>query len=347
MDWTRGYSARWRAYEVDRDTWADGAPIEGVDSAQVERDATGEAPLLESGTISLTTRPGADFGERYVRLVMVAEQDGGKERVEVCTLLCSASSGSVDRGADVVQLDGRSVLYPASVALMDRGAYVPKGMDGAQWAVEQLEGVLQAPVRKDASFTLSEHYVLDVGCSVLQAVWLVLAAGGRTLRIDGNGTVHVCDRPTEPALELTRARARLLRPGVTHALDWSGVPNRYVAVDGSKTAVATNTLNGSPTSTVTRGYRHDVVDDSPVLVDGESLTDYARRRLEELSTVPDTRSYAREWWPGVTVGSLVRGSVSSDGLDGDMRVTRQSLACGRGITVTEESTREVSAWTAI
>ena len=52
----------------------------------------------------------------------------------------------------------------------------------------------------------------------------------------------------------------------------------------------------------------------------------------------------REWYPGVLVGSVVRGSVSSVGLDGDMRVERQSITCGAGITVEERAVKEVKAW---
>ena len=58
----------------------------------------------------------------------------------------------------------------------------------------------------------------------------------------------------------------------------------------------------------------------------------------------DARTYVREWYPGVMVGPIVRGSVASVGLDGDMRVERQSITCGAGITVEERAVKEVKAW---
>lgn len=347
MDWSRPYSAKWRAYEVDRDTWADGEMIAGAYGATIEHDGTSEASLIDSGTIQLDMLPNGSFGERYVRLVMVAEQDDDDARVEVATLLCTSSRGTISRGSDSVELDGRSVLYPASVAIMERGAYVPKKTNCVEWCRTRLTEVLHAPVVTSGSFTLSDDYVVDIGSTVLAAVWGVLDAGGWTIQIDGHGTVYLRKKPTTPALELSRANVSLLQPSVTHELDWSEVPNRYIATDADGTfGVATNTWRSSPTSTYTRGYRHDVMDTSPALVDGETIGHYARRKLEELSTIPDRRTYSREWYPGVLVGSLVRGSVASVGLDGDMRVERQSLTCGAGIVVSEQASKEVKAWTA-
>ena len=92
------------------------------------------------------------------------------------------------------------------------------------------------------------------------------------------------------------------------------------------------------------GYRHDVVDTSPVRVGGETLAAYCARRLEEESVVLDTRIYRREYWPGVVPGDLVLGSLAGDGLDGLMRVRRQSLTCQQGIVVEEEAQREVGTW---
>lgn len=347
MDWSRPYSAKWRAYEVDRDTWADGAMIQGAYGATIEHDATSDAPLIDSGTIQIDTFPNASFGERYVRLVMVAEQDDDKARVEVATLLCTSSHSTISRGSETMELDGRSVLYPASVAVMDRGAYVPKKTNCVEWCRARLSEVLHAPVVASGSFTLSDDYVADMGTTVLAAVWEVLGTGGWTIQIDGHGTVRIRKLPAEPSLELSRANVTLLQPSVTLERDWSEVPNRYIAVDadGSR-GIATNTWKSSPTSTVTRGYRHDVMDTSPALVDGETIGHYARRKLEELSTIPDRRTYSREWYPDVLVGSLVRGSVASVGLDGDLRVERQSLTCGAGIVVSEQASKEVKAWTA-
>ena len=344
MDWSAGYRATWRVYRVDRRTWADAGLLGGVSEVGIERTCDEDAPLLERGSMTVDADVGAAFEEGYYRVVMTATQDGESERVDVATLLCCSTSGDVNRNVDVREVLGRSVLYPASTTELEPGSYAPAGVDGVQFCAGLLRASINAPVVTSGGFTLDEHLVFDNGTKVLAAVWQVLDAGGCVLQVAGDGTVSIMPKPTEPDLTLDRAHARLLHPGVHHELDYSEVPNRYIASDGGDEATATNDDPLSVTSTVSRGWVHDVRDDSPTRVDGETLQAYAERRLEEESMVYDVRTYTREWWPGVVPHSLVRGSMAAVELDGDMRVVTQSLSCGRGITVEETARREVHTW---
>lgn len=344
MDWSAGYSATWRVYRVDRRTWADAGLLGGVSEVSIERTCDEDAPLLERGSMTMDANVGAAFEEGYYRVVMTATQGSESRRVDVATLLCCSVSGDANRNVDVREVLGRSVLYPASTTDLEVGSYAPAGVDGVAFCADLLRSCINAPVVTQGRFTLDEHHVFDNGTKVLAAVWEVLDAGGYVLQIAGDGTVSIMPKPTEPDLLLDRAHARLLHPGVHHELDYSEVPNRYIASDGTDEAVAVNDDPASVTSTVTRGWVHDVRDDSPTRVNGETLQAYAERRLEEESMVYDARTYGREWWPGVVPFSLVRGSMASVELDGDMRVVTQSLSCGRGITVEEQSRRETYTW---
>lgn len=345
IDWTRGYTSEWRAYLVDPRTWADSGRAVGVTSLAVERTCDGDAPLLESASLSVDAAPGEGFARGWWRVAMHATQGGETERVDVCTVYVESGGGTVERGVDSLDVTGRSVLYPASRRRLALGSYAPSGADGAAWAASLLsDSGVCAPIVVEGGFRLDDQVTFD-GCTALKAAWLVLRAGGFCLRIAGDGTVYVGPEPTEPALELDRARARLLHDGLSHDLDLSDVPNRYEATNGTEVAVALNDDPASETSTVRRGYVHDAArDDSPTRVNGETLQAYAERRLEEESTVYDVRQYEREWWPGVRPGDVVRCSLGEFGLDGDLRVVRQSLACGLGIVVTEEARKEVATW---
>lgn len=346
MDWTRGYTATWRVFEVNVDTWADGGLLSNITSASISRDCTGGTPLLESGSIKLDAPVGEDFTERYLRIVMTANQDGQAERVDIATLLCSSSSGSIDRGYDAQDLEGHSVLYPASTRLLTRGTYVPAGTDGVAWAADMLRQACRAPIEPQGAFTLEDSIVFDIGTSYLECVWMVLDAGGYCMQIEGDGTVNILPLPATPGLVLDGAGAQLITTGIDYTRDWAETPNRYVAVDGENIAEIVNDDPNSPTSTVARGYFIDEVDTSPVRVNGESLQQYAIRRLEELSTIPDERTYTREYAPGVYPFSLVRGTLADVSIEGDLRVKTQSLECGRGILVTEKAERQVFAWQA-
>lgn len=340
MDYSKGYSCEWRLYRVNPDTWADAELVSGFRSASVERDVTGDAPLVDAGSIELD----GSVPDGYYRIAMTATQGSLSERVDVATLLCCSTSGTAERGSDGVELVGRSVLWPASTRLLTRGSYAPAGVDGAQFAAQMIRECCKAPVTASGSFTLDQHIVFDLGASYLEAVWSVLNAANWCMRMDGRGQVEILPKPTEPSLVLSNASAALLQPGIDHTLDTGDVPNRYTAIEDGSVAQAVNDDLASSTSYQSRGYWVDVVDDSPERVDGETLTAYATRRLREESTLLDERTYTRELYPGVLPFDIVRCSIPSVTLDGDMRVRSQSLECGHGIVVTEKSAKEVTTW---
>ena len=342
MDWSKSYSARWAVYSVDRETWSDGAELNGVVSVDIKRSS---GDLIESGSMKVDMNPTESFEDGYYRIVMTAVQDGVEERVDVSTMLFRAESGSIDRSNAERDINGCSVLKPADTKKMTAGDYAPKGADGAAWAAEALRGCIHAPVDVSGSFTLESHVVFDIGSTLLEAVWLVLEAGGFTMIVEGDGTVRVCPMPSEPSLVLDQAAASLLMPGIEYDADLSEIPNRYTAIeDDIYIATVENDDPNSPTSWRTTGYVIDEVDTSPTRVDGETLAAYARRKLSEASTLPEKRTYKREWYPGVYPSCVVRGSLASVGLDGDMRVESQSLECGAGIVVQEEASKEVRTW---
>lgn len=336
MNYGRSYSATWRVYRVNRDTWADREQIRNVDLVRVTRTAKGK--LIESGSIELT----GDFEPDYYRIVMTAEQGGEVERVNVATLLFDTKDGNSDYGRNVQTADGYSVLHPASTTAMIAGEYAPAGVDGAQYAAKLLRETINAPVEVEGSFTLNEHIVHKIGCWVIDAVWSVLEAGGFVMQIDGRGVVHIRPKPTEPSLVLSNNSIRLLTNNVSNTTDLSSIPNRYVVIDENNRTVAENNDPQSEVSTVCRGYCVDRVDESPKPVNGETYGAYAERRLEEESVMKEERSYTREYAPDVYIFSLIRASI--DGFEGNYRVTSQTLKCDKGITISEKAEREIKLW---
>lgn len=342
IDWGESYTSRWRFVAVNVDTWADSRALPEVESAKITRTADGE--LLESGSVEITAD---NFEPGYYRLICTAtDTRGNSERVDVATMLFGGASRTYDHGTSTLTVNGRSVLYPASVSLLLEGEYAPANADGARFVAEMLQGCIVAPVSVEASFTLNANVVFPFGSSILDAAWMVLNAGGCIMQITGDGVVHIKHMPTESALDLNAANARLIVPGIKAAYDLADVPNQYIAVDEFNTAIATNDNPDSPVSTVARGYVQMLLDESPKPVDGETLERYAERMLTAESTVRDARTYSREYWPGVLPYDVVSGSIPSVGLSGDMRVLNQSLNCTGGILVSEKAAKEVTLWQA-
>lgn len=336
MNWGRSYSSTWRVFKVNKDTWADGEALAGVDSVSVTRTADGS--LLESGSIELT----GDIEPGYYRVVMTADQGGYLARVEVATLLFISNGGGFDYGTHTHKADGYSVLYPASVTTVITGGYAPAEINGAEYAGNLLAGAINAPVKVDGNFTLNEPIVHAVGSSVLEAAWAVLDAGGFVIQLDGHGTVHIRPRPTEPDLVIDNQSAGLMLNGTSFKADESGIPNRYIVIQDAALTLAENSDPVSTVSTLTRGYTVDVTDTSPTPIDGETMAEYAGRRLHELSVLKEEQTYTREYAPGVDLYSIVRATL--DAFEGDYRVTSQTVNCGNGITVAETVEKETSLW---
>lgn len=333
MDWSSSYTAHWRVFRVNRKTWADAEPLSKVDSVNLSRTADGS--LLESGGMSLS----GEFQSDYYRIVMIAEQGAEVARVDVATLLFNMSGGKVDYGMTVHDIDGFSVLYPASVTAVTIGEYAPAGVDGAQYAKELLQTAINAPVQADGSFTLNDHVVHELGSTVLNAVWNVLDAGEFIIQIDGRGIVHIRPRPTEPSLVLSGESIGLLTNGINFSSDMSEIPNRYVVVDEDIITIAENNNSESIVSTVSRGYNVDIIDTSPTLVNGETYSEYANRMLIRESVLKQEHKYTREFAPDVYPYSIVKGSIK--GLEGNLRVRSQTINCGNGITVNETAIKEI------
>lgn len=336
MDWSKSYSATWRIFRVNRNTWADAAKLADVDEVSISRTADGE--LLESGSLKLS----GDFEPDYYRIVMTAVQGDEVQRVDVATLLFMESGGDIDYGRTVHDVDGFSVLYPASKTVMVDGEYAPAGVDGAQYAADLLSATINAPVEVEGSFTLNEYIVHEIGSTVLEAVWAVLNAGNFVMQIDGRGEVHIVPKPTAPSLIIDNSNTRLLSNGVSFTADTSEIPNRYIVVEDNLITMATNSDPNSSVSTVSRGYNVDEVDTSPTPINGETLSAYADRKLHEMSIQKDERTYTREYAPDVNLYSVVKASI--DGLEGNLRVESQSITCDNGIIVEEMASKEIELW---
>ena len=334
IEWTQAYGVDWRLVEVNTETWASGNVVPHVHSITVNRDCTDDYPLLETATIEL--EHGVEtFTPGYYRLEAVFYNGADKERIPMMTMLCESDSGTRNYGRIDLQVDGLSVLQPAKDRHLLVGEYVPKGSNGPQRAAEYLKRCVKVPIEIEGSFIIDDYLVLDADISYIKAAWTILDAADWCMVIKGDGTIVMKEKPKDPVLILDHAHAKLLMPEISFEKDLSDVPNMYIAVDQGVTAIATNDNPNSITSTVSRGRIIDEIDRSPVRINGETLDAYAKRMLEKRNTIVKVKRYNREWWPDVYPFSMVRGSLSSVGLEGDMRVLTQSFKCGNGVLVSE------------
>lgn len=350
IDFSKAYVSHWNVVKVDPDTWVDGEIVTSVASVSVNRDATDSVPLLETATLEMDADILDDFNDGWYRIILNAHQGGLYERHPIATVLFQKTDDTVAYGRATVSLSGASVLKPLEERknVGTNYRYVPKGTNGAKWVKNLIdEACLSDCVVFGEGFTLNNNIVFSPGVSYLEMVWNVLDTGKWCMMIDGEGTISVLKKPTEPTVTLNQASARNIMPSVKRTLSRENVPNRYYAIDRDGTReVVENHLLSSKLSYENRGRWIDYVDASPNKINGETLYSYVRRRLEEESTLMRSFSYTREYWPNVYPFSMVSASLPWEGLDGDLRVLSQSISCGVGITVDETAGLEIKEWTA-
>lgn len=330
MIWSKGYTSRYYARIVDRQTWADTEKLDIV-SGSVSRTVDG---LMESANLSC--RSYSHPGEQWIRIYLDAVQDGAAEHIPVFTGLAISTETQINGAVKETPLECYSVLKPAEDILLDKGWYAPAKTDGAV-VIKDLLSVLSAPVEiEGAAPDLTEHIIAEGNESRLSMAHKVLAAINWRLRISGDGRVAICPLASEPSMRFDALDNDSIEPQVNIKNDWFECPNVYRATADDTTAVYRDDDPDSLLSTVGRGREVWAADESVSLNSGESVYDYARRMLKKLQAVGTEVSYSRRFFPNVTVGDIVSLHYPAQGIDGTYRITSQSMTLSHGGTTAEE-----------
>lgn len=328
MNWNEGFTGAYHLRQVDPGTWLDMGDFD-IQSGKIDRIKDG---LLESAAVEMQERPPA-----WVRIIMDAEQDG-VEREALFTGLTSTPRRSIDGVRESFTVDCYSVLLPARVPL-ELGSYIPDGADAPE-AVRKLLKATPAPVTisDDDHPRLTQSIVASTEDTALDMAWAVLSAVDWTMRIDGYGRITLQPVDHSPVAMMGAEEGDILSMEASDEQDTFSCPNCFRAIMGSTVAVARDDDPDSEYSTVTRGYEVWETETSVTLGTGESLAQYAMRRLRELQSAGRQISYTRRYLPDVRPGDCVRINYPDSGLDGIFEVTSQGLTLGYGCETEEGAT---------
>lgn len=338
MNWTRGFSALYELKKVDPVTWMDTGSFEFTGGSISRTDDN----LQESASIQMTTDP----GECWLRVYLNAKQEGSGARIALFTGLASTPQRDLDGVRENFQATCYSVLKPADDVLVPCGYYVPSGADGAKIAA-QLLGVGPAPVTsEDNSPRLLEPIVAEEMDTNLSIARQIVDSIGWRIRIRGDGSISIEPTAEDVSLKLDPQENDSVELKITDVQDWYAVPNCYRVSTGSLYAVACDDDPDSPLSTVSRkaargGTGEIWTSESGVsLSDGESLAEYAVRKLKEAQAPARKITYIRRFFPDVLVSDLVSLHYPGVGIDGIFRVSRQTITLGYGAKTQEEVVKE-------
>ena len=348
-DWSSHYTTGYAVYEVNPDTWLDGDEVAGLVSVDISTDATDDTPMLETASFTFEMDISHDDFNGWYRLVAYVKQRNVTERYPLTTQLLESEGDNVSYGISTIKISGSSVLKPASDREMLPGTYVPAKSNGIDYITNLLEDCVPAPIVVEGSgFVLDDYLTFSSGTTYLKAIWMILDTANWCMQLDGNGVIYLRPKPDDPEFVFDRSATNILQDKIARTLDRSSVINQYIAIEADgKEEIAENTDPLSPVSIPYRNGRIvNKVDTSVKKIDGETLWGYARRKLEEASTVVRTYTYTREYIPGLYPFDIIKASLPNTGFSGDLRILSQKISCGESISVSETAGEEIKEFVA-
>ena len=330
MEWNKGFQVSYYAYVIDPESWREKEVLQ-ITGGTIDREEDG---LRESANIETVKYEQEE--EHWIRVYLDAEQSGAAAHVPVFTGLACSPSMAFDGELYTSTLEGFSVLKPANDVLLTRGYYVPSGSNGAK-VIKDLLSVTPAPVEIEGEAPdIISAIISEDGETHLSMADKVLKALDWRLRISGDGTITITEKAKDISGSFDALDQDMIEPEVSISKDWYECPNVFRAVQDDVIAVARDDDPESPLSTVNRNREIWEEETSCEFNSGESIAEYAKRRLKELQKVEITASYDRRFMPDIFVGDLIRIKYPKQGLDSIFEITSQKIELGPGGRTSEE-----------
>jgi len=349
-NWLESMQRTYEYYIVDPNTWRDKKPITTVKSCSITRDA--DVETLGSASFSIDE----SIGENYVRAYLIAIQNGVKEKHPLGTFLVQTPSTSFDGKVGNTSLDAYTPLIELKENSPPIGYYVEKGSNIMDVAYRIARENMRAPVvAAKCDLTLNYDFVADTNDTWLSFLIDLIAAANYRFDLDEMGRVLFAPKQSLTALRpiwtYNDDNSSILHPELSIDNDMYGIPNvvEVVYYDGKRhfECVVSNDDENSPISTVSRGRKivyRDSDPDIPGVPDQDQIDEYAKRLLQELSSIKRTVSYSHGYCP-IRLRDCVRLNYTRAGLsDIKAQVIRQTIKCTPSCTVSEKAIFTNNLW---
>lgn len=354
IDWTKSMQQTFEFYVVDPATWYDIEKLTKVKSCTITRDSS--LDTLGSATLDADE----DLNGRYVRVYLIATQNGETEKVPLGTHMYQSPSTVYDGKRHALSHDGYTPLIELKEKPMPIGYQALSGvniLDLAQTILE--DDSIRAPIVHETGSvdkTLAGSFLADISDTRLTFVSDLLYNANYTLGLDELGKVlFMPDKELAamaPVWTYSDDNSSILYPDLTISRDIFGIPNKIEVVyseSGSSPIIATHT-NEDPESIVSHQQRGRWIihrETDPDIAPGANqaqLNEYAYKKLRELSTVDYQISYKHGYCP-VRLGDCVRLNYRrADFYNENAKVTRQVIHCEEGCQVEETAILTEHLW---
>lgn len=355
IDWTASMDQSFEFYIVDPNTWKDRIQLRNVKTCTITRDSDSET--LGSATIDVDE----PIGECYIRVYLIARQNGYREKRPLGTFLIQTPSTSFDGKSQSYSIDAYTPLIELKETLPPIGYSLRKGEKIMECAYRLAREQMRAPVvATDSRKELFYNFVSNTDDTWLTFLSDLISNAEHTFDLDELGRVLFSPRQETAALQpvwtFNDDNSSILLPEITIDRDLYGIPNVVEIVYSDPDSKASNAYYyarcvnddpDSPTSIVNRGREIVYRETDPDLIGDPTehqIHVYAERRLKELSSLECTVTYKHGYCP-TRVGDCVRLNYSrADLLNVKARIVSQTITCDLGCQVTEKAVFTTKLW---
>lgn len=349
-DWHSSMKQTFDFYEVDPNTWKDRAQIQDVKSCSITRDL--DSNLLGNANFECSE----SVGEYYIRVYLVTEQGGVKERFPLGTFLVQTPSGKFDGKKTDQSIDAYTPLLELKEKLPPIGYSVRKEQNIMELAYQLCRENMRAPVvAAESDKETTSDFVSNLDDTWLTFLTDFIASANFTFGLDEVGRVIFSPKQDtaslQPVWEYTDDNSSILHPEIEMERDLYGIPNvvEVLYSDDSATMYAkvVNDDSDSPISTVKRGREIIYRETDPDLIGKPTqamLEEYATQLLRDMSSLECTLTYTHGYCP-VRVGDCVRLNYTRAGITNvKAKVISQTIKCEPGCPVTETAVYTTKLW---
>lgn len=356
IDWLSSMTQTYEFYEVDPNTWKDKKRLTNILSCKISRNLDSET--LCTANISTTDI----LGEMYIRVYLIAIQNGIKYEIPLGTFLTQTPTRKFDGKRNEISIEAYSPLLELKDNQPDIGYTVAKNQNIMDTACKLTAENMRAPVIpvKGIPDTVHDNFTAEVDESWMAFLsnlmynakyYYILNELGYVLFAPIQDTASL-----QPKWTYNDDNSSILYPDITENYDLYGIPNVvevvYSGIDGEGNTLilqstAINDDSESPTSTVARGraVRHRETSPSVSGVpDQDYMDSYARRLLKNFNEVEHKVTYTHGYCP-VTIGDCVRLNYNRAELKNvKAKVISQDIDCSSGCKVTETAIFTTNLW---
>lgn len=350
IDWTKSMTQTYEFYKVDPHTWKDIEPLNQITSCSIDRDES--AQTLGSATIDTTE----EINECYVRVYLIAVQNGITDKVVLGTYLVQTPSVSFDGKNNSITLDGYTPLIELKEGLPPIGYSILKDTNIMETAYNICREHVRTPVVKaNNSKKLYSDFVSNINDTWTKFISDLVSMANYKLDLDEMGRILFAPIQDIASLQhrwvYTDDNSSILYPEITNERDLYGIPNVVEVVysnnDECLFSRIVNSDENSPISTVNRGREIVYRDTNPNFAGKptqEMLDDYAVQLLRNLSCLEHKITYTHGYCP-VRIGDCVMLDYKQANLRNvKAKVISQNIKCKPGCPVQETAIYTTKLW---